>query len=50
MFYKLFPKWMDGRAIMTLVKMVVPFKNVFPEITVLWLSDPLGEVGRIRVG
>ena len=35
---------MDGKAIMTLVKMIVLFKNVFPEITLLWLSGPLGDV------
>lgn len=33
---------MDGKSV--LVKMIFPFKNVFPEITLLWLSGPLGEV------
>lgn len=33
---------MDGKGVM--VKMIFPFKNVFPEITLLWLSGPLGEV------
>lgn len=35
---------MDAKGVMVLVKMIVPFKNVFPEITLLWLSGPLGEV------
>lgn len=42
---------MDGKPIMTLVKMIVPFKDVFPEITLLLLSGPLGEVqGKDRIG
>jgi len=35
---------MDGKAIMTFVKIIVLFINVFPEITLLWLSGPLSEL------
>lgn len=35
---------MDGKGVMALVNIIVPFKNVFPEIILLWLSGSLGEV------
>lgn len=37
---------MSGKGVMALVKMIVPFKNAFPQITLLWLSGPFGEVQR----
>lgn len=40
---------MDGKPVMTLVKMIVPFKDVLPEITLLLLSGPLGEY-KLRIG